>query len=71
MAQNGSKKDTAKWTDTLWTIVDVDTDEIVRTKDRGLLAVYVTRADARNARKAGRVRTEGTRVVPFCEYMEE
>lgn len=68
MAKLGSKKDTAAYTDTLWCVLDKDTDELVKT-DKGLLAVYVTRQDARDAVKSGRVRSQGTHVIPFCEYV--
>lgn len=64
MAANGSKKDTSSGVGTLWAVVDTDTSEVCRTS-KGLLAVYVTREDARAARKAGRVRSEGTRVEAF------
>ncbi len=81
MAQNGSKADTTKQTDSLWVVVDKETDEIVKTatytrkgekKARGgLLAIYATRKDAREARDSGRVRKEGTKIVEFCEYIED
>ena len=79
--EQGSLSDTTKWTDTLWVVVDKETDEIVKTvaytrggekKARGgLLAVYTCRQAARDARKNGIVRAEGTKVTPFCEYQGE
>ncbi len=83
MAQNtnGSKEDTTKYTESLWVVVDREADEIVRTKvftrkgekksRGGLLAIYTSRQAARDARNAGIVRKEGTRICEFCEFMGE
>lgn len=64
MAKNGSLPDTASG-DYLWVFIDEDTEEFVKTGNKGLLAVYTTREDARAARKAGRVRAEGTVLIQY------